>query len=434
MKSTHDKNRFKPHLVEIEERPISPLGRKILWAILIFMAIAVFWLFWGKTDIVVSARSKVIPLGDVKVLQPLATGSVRKIYIKEGDFIKKNDPLIEIDPSVEETNIEAKKKTLTLLKLEAEKLKSLIYHKPFTMPATVSPDIALIIDGMFKSERDSIIEQKKQIQQQIKQLEEQIKTVQIDKERINNLYYMGMKEQRKLEKVLDIIAKKDYYRIKQQNMSYRNEVNKLSHEILRLEEQLSALKMKDNLIEQDYQNKFYTALTQKQKEITAYRSDIEMIEFRKQKQIIVSPVDGIVGKIAVNTIGAVVTPAEKLITIVPKDVPLQIKAKVENKDIGFIKEGMRVAIKIDTFNFQRFGLIEGVVKKIGASAIEDKKLGLVYEVFIEPKQTSLMVEGEERHLIPGMSATAELKVGQRRIIELFVYPLIKYFNEGVSVR
>ena len=188
------------------------------------------------------------------------------------------------------------------------------------------------------------------------------------------------------------------------------------------------------MIDQSYKNKFYAELAQKEKEIISYRSEIETIEFRKKKQIIVSPVDGTVGKIGINTVGAVVTPAEKLITIVPKDVPLQIKATVENKDIGFIKEGMRVAIKIDTFNFQRFGLIDGNVTKIGANAIEDKKLGMIYEVFIKPQKTSLMVEGEERYLIPGMSATAELKVGQRRIIELFVYPLIKYFNEGVSVR
>ncbi len=217
-------------------------------------------------------------------------------------------------------------------------------------------------------------------------------------------------------------------------MGYQNEVTRLSHEILKLQEQLHEFTMKKLMIDQSYKNKFYSELAQKEKEIIALRSEIDMIEFKKKKQIIVSPVDGIVGKIGVNTVGAVVTPAEKLITIIPKDVPLQIKATVENKDIGFIKEGMRVAIKIDTFSFQRFGLIDGVVKKIGANAIEDKKLGFVYEVFIEPKKVSLMVEGEERYLLPGMSATAELKVGQRRIIELFVYPLIKYFNEGVSVR
>ena len=434
MKNTKDKNRFKPHLVEIEDRPVSPLGRKILWTILIFMTIAVLWLFWGKTDVVVSARAKVIPLGDIKVLQTLSTGSVKKIYIKEGDFIKKGDPLVEIDPTVEETNIEAKKNTLALLELEAAKIKSLINNKPFKIPASTPPHIVIMIQGMFQTEQQSIIEQKNQIDLQIKQITQQMKATQINKQRLEELYRLGLQEQNRLKKVLDIIAKKEYYQVQKQNMGYQNEVTRLSHEILKLQEQLHEFTMKKLMIDQSYKNKFYSELAQKEKEIIALRSEIDMIEFKKKKQIIVSPVDGIVGKIGVNTVGAVVTPAEKLITIIPKDVPLQIKATVENKDIGFIKEGMRVAIKIDTFSFQRFGLIDGVVKKIGANAIEDKKLGFVYEVFIEPKKVSLMVEGEERYLIPGMSAIAELKVGQRRIIELFVYPLIKYFNEGVSVR
>lgn len=434
MNNIDDKDRFKPHLVEIEDRPVSPLGRKTMWTILIFMALAVLWLFWGKTDVVVSSRAKVIPMGDIKVLQPLSTGSVKKIYIKEGDFIKKGDPLIEIDPTVEESNIEAKKSTLALLELETAKIKSLINNKPFTIPTNTPPGIVIMIQGMYQNERESIIEQKRHIDQQVKQLDEQIKATQINRDRIQELYRLGRQDQNRLKEVLDIIAKNEYYQVQKQNMNYKSEVTRLSYDISRLQEQIHEITMKKLLIEQDAKNKFYAQLTQKEKEIMAYRSEIDMIEYRKKKQVIVSPVDGIVGKIAINTVGAVVTPAEKLITIVPKEVPLQLKATVENKDIGFIKVGMKVAIKIDTYSFQRFGLIDGIVTKIGANAIEDKKLGLIYEVFIEPQKISLIVEGEERFLRPGMSATAELKVGQRRIIELFVYPLIKYFNEGVSVR
>ncbi len=434
MKATDDKDSFKPHLVEIEDRPVSPLGRMILWTILIFMALAGLWLFFGKTDVVISSRAKIIPIGDVKVLQPLATGSVKKIFIKTGDLIKKGDPLIEIDPTVEETNIEAKKSTLSLLELEAAKIKSLIDNTPFVLPKNIEPNFASMIQGMYETERDSIIEQKKQIDQQIKQINEQITATQITKDRMSELYRLGIQEQNRLKKVLDLIAKDEYHQLEKQNMSYKNEGVRLTHEILKLQEQLQEIKMKKVLIDQDFQNRFYASLAQKKKEILAYRSEIEMIEFRMKKQVIVSPVDGIVAQLAINTVGAVVTPAEKLITIVPKDVPIQLKATVANKDIGFVRVGMDVAIKIDTFNFQRFGLIDGKVTKVAADAIEDKKLGLVYEVFIEPQQVFLHVEGEDRYLMPGMSATAELKVGKRRIIEFFIYPLIKYFNEGISVR
>ncbi len=434
MKTIEDKNRFKPHLVEIEERPVSPLGRKILWAILIFMTIAALWLYFGKTDVVISARSTVIPMGDLKTIQSLATGSVKKIYVKEGDAVKKGEPLIEIDPTVEETNIEAKKRTLALLKLEAMKLNSLIEGKAFVVPEGTDPRIKTMIEGMYRSEREGMVEQLGLIEQQSRQIEEKIDATKIDMENTDRMYRMVAMQERRLRKVLDIIARRDYERVKREMLGYRSRASQLSHTIAAYNEQLQELQRRKQAMVENFKSKLYEDLSQREKQIASLSAEIETYEYRKQKQILASPVDGVIGKLAVNTIGAVVTPAQALVTIVPKEVPIQIKAKVMNKDIGFVKVGMEAKIKIDAYNFQRYGLIDGNVTKIGATAIEDKKLGMVYEVFVTPKRTWLEVEGEKRYLIPGMMATTELKVGERRIIEFFVYPLIKYYKEGISVR
>ena len=181
-------------------------------------------------------------------------------------------------------------------------------------------------------------------------------------------------------------------------------------------------------------SEWFKELVQKQKEARTLESQITAITFQNQKQQIKAPLDGYVGKLLVHTEGGVVTPAEKLISIIPANAPLIIKATVLNKDIGFIKEGMYSAIKIDTFSFQKYGSLEGVVKTIGHDAIDDEKLGPVYEIKITPKEVTLKVEGEDKPIEPGMSVTAEIKVGKRRIIEFFIYPLIKYMDEGMSVR
>lgn len=434
MKTTKDKNRFKPHLVEIEERPVSPLGRTILWTILIMMGLTGLWLFFGKTDIVVSAKATVEPVGNVKILQPLSTGVIKKIYVKEGDKIQKGAPVIEIDPTVEESNIEAKKELLLQFKLESEKIKSILQNRPFVIPEGVDPKKVKLVTSVYDAGLKTIEEQNRQIDQQVNQLNEQISTGQIQKTQMKELYQLGMQEQRRLRKVLDIIAKDEYYKLEKQNLSYKSEIEKLTHKIEELKQKLNEVNMQRKLITKKFKSKLYSALLEIEKRIVALQSEIETIEFKKRKQIIQSPVDGIVAKLMVNTVGAVVTPAEKLVSIVPDDVPMQFKAIVENKDIGYVKTGMPVAIKIDTFNFQKYGLLHGIVTKIGANAIQDERKGLVYEVYIKPKETSLMVEGERKYLMPGMSATAEMKVGKRRIIEFFVYPLIKYFNEGISVR
>ena len=157
-------------------------------------------------------------------------------------------------------------------------------------------------------------------------------------------------------------------------------------------------------------------------------------QLENQIQAIKSPIDGFINELEVHTVGGVVTPAQKLMTIVPKDSKLKIKAKVLNQDIGFVEEGMDVSIKIDTFNFQKYGIIKGKVLVVGRNSVEDEKLGAIYEVFIEPENTILLVEGKEQSIKTGMSATCEINIGKRRIIEFFIYPLIKYLDESIKVR
>ena len=136
----------------------------------------------------------------------------------------------------------------------------------------------------------------------------------------------------------------------------------------------------------------------------------------------------------VNTEGGVVTTSETLLSIIPSNTPLIIKATVLNKDIGFLKLDQDVAIKVDTFDFQKYGKLDGKIIHIANDAIKDENLGEIYEVKISFDKTNLMVEGELKDIEPGMSVTAEIKTGKRRVIELFIYPLIKYLDEGLSVR
>ncbi len=157
-------------------------------------------------------------------------------------------------------------------------------------------------------------------------------------------------------------------------------------------------------------------------------------QIEKQIQTIKAPVNGYVNTVKIHTIGGVVAPAEELLTIVPDNAILEVKAKAFNQDIGFIKQGMPVSVKVNTFSFQKYGLLNGKVEVVSASSIKDEKLGDVYEVFISLENTKLMVEGQEETVKTGMVTTNEIKIGKRRIIEFFIYPLIKYLDESIKVR
>jgi len=432
---TKDRHEFKPLLVEIEDRPLNPLGRALLWIIVAFITLGGLWLYFAKIDIVVSARGKVIPSGEVKVLQPIETGVISKLLVKEGAFVHKGDVLLEIDPSVTETNLDSKVKNLELLELEIARIMALIEAKEFN-PIKEYKDKDLLATQrlIYMTTKRGYEQQLSLIKQQKHQVLEQIKSAKIDKNRLLEHSKNIQKKEKELLEVIDIIAKSEYDQVHKEAIEYEEQARMKEHDILALGEKLNELSQQELLITQDFQNKLLEELTQKRKEATLLKVEIESIKFQKAKQSITSPVDGYVAKLMVHTIGGVVTPAEKLISIVPKDAPLVVKATVLNQDIGFIKKGMESELKIDTFNFQKYGLIDAKVIHIADDAIEDEKLGPVYEIYLQPKKDFLMVKGEKVYLTSGMSVTAELKVGKRRVINFFLYPLIKYLDEGMSVR
>lgn len=430
-----DKHEFKPLLVEIEDRPLNPLGRALLWVVIAFMFFGSLWLFLAKIDIVVSARGKIIPHGEIKILQPIETGVISKILVKEGQFVHKNDVLVEIDPSVTQTNLESQQKNLELLEIEIERLLALINDKEFnTVKICRDKEVLQTQKLIYNATKQGFVQQQLLLKKQILQVEEQIASAFIDKSRLMQ-HSQNIKEREKnLIKVIDIIARSEYDAVQKEVIEYEEQIRMKEHDIVQLTEKLNELVEKKLLATQEYQNKLLEELTQKRKETTLLKVEIESIEFKKAKQFIASPVDGYVGKLMIHTIGGVVTPAEKLISIVPKDIPLVIKATVLNQDIGFIKKDMEAALKIDTFDFQKYGLVPATVEHIADDAIEDEKLGAVYEVYLTPHKENLVVNGEIIALASGMSVTAELKVGKRRVIEFFIYPLIKYLDEGMSVR
>lgn len=331
-----DYHEFKPILAEIEDAPLNPIGNTVFWLIISFMLIAGLWMYFGKVDIVITARGQIIPNGEEKVIQSLDKGIVTTLPVKEGEYVTKGQIVAIVSPAEHEPGLE-----LNNLKEEEAK---------------VSEQLA--------SDRAK--------------------------------YNVAYENKQRLESVRDIIPQQRYD-------DAVKEVTELSHSISALSASLSEIRNK-------------------------------RLQLEKTKQIITSPIDGYVNNIFVHTIGGVVTPAEKLMTVVPKDASMIIKAKVLNQDVGFVEVGMPVSIKVDTFNFQKYGILNGVVTIISPNSIEDEHFGPVYEVYIKPENTTLLVEGKEQSIKFGMSTSNEIKIGKRRIIEFFIYPLIKYMDESIKVR
>ncbi len=147
-----------------------------------------------------------------------------------------------------------------------------------------------------------------------------------------------------------------------------------------------------------------------------------------------SPVDGVVQQLSVHTVGGVVTPAETLMHVVPRTGPLEVRCRVLNKDIGFIRAGQVAEVKVEAFPFTKYGIIDGLVLHISKDAIPDEKLGLVYDARIVMAATQIFADSRMINLSPGMTVTAEIKTGKRKIIEYLLSPLMRYQDEALRER
>jgi len=206
----------------------------------------------------------------------------------------------------------------------------------------------------------------------------------------------------------------------------------------------------------EYERGVMTDLAEAEQKAAQLSEDIVKAERKMSDQILRAPVDGTVQQLAIHTVGGVVTPAQQLMAIVPADSRLEAEAMVPNRDIGFVVPGQSAEIKIDTFNFTKYGLLHGEVVTVSQDAIsrdrpatpndssrsraalsdtsEPQGQELVYSARVSLDRTQMQVEDKTVSLAPGMAVTVEIKTGQRRVIEYLLSPLLRYRHEAIRER
>ncbi len=428
-----DKHSFKPMLIEIEDRPVNPLGNFILWTIVVAFFIVVLWLSLAKVDVVVSSRGILIPSGDIQTIQSTYNGVIKKFLVKEGDNVKEGQTLITLDTSILDNQIKQKEQQYDMVLIKIEKLNSLLNKKDFIYNKKFDYNKYEIELQSYLSEKNALMKKLQSYAEKINEIQQKIKIMKINMQNKNIEYKKELAKLTNYQKVKDIIPRLEYENSVSKVEILKNEFKSYGNNIIMLTSNLNDLENQKNFVIFSKEAKYLDSLIQLKKLKSDLLSEINILKLQKKKYKIVSPSSGYVLKLNINTKEAVVTSAQKLMTLVPENVKLYAKVDVLNKDIGYIKDKMKGVIKIDTYDFQKYGTIDGKIIKISNSSIEKKNIGAIYEVIIELDKDYLIISGNKQKMKPGMTITTELKVGKRKIIEFFIYPAIKYFREGTSV-
>jgi len=453
---------FLPAALEIVETPVPPLAGAIGGTLIALFCLALAWASFGRIDIVASAPGKIIPSGRTKVIQPFETGVVRAIRGHDGQSVKAGEVLIELDPTMNEAERKHLKSDLIAAELDVARLTAALGGDPDPIASFRPPEEAS--QALAATQRQFLMQQLDEHRAKLASLDSQRTQKEAELATVTAMV-------NKLEAVLPVLqervdirqvlfahttgSKANYLEIFQSLVENQQELVVQQSRSREAAAALAAVVQAREQAVAEFRRTLSGELVEAQRKAAGLGEDLIKATQRTQLQLLTAPVDGTVQQLAVHTIGGVVTPAQALLVVVPADSHLEIEAMVSNRDIGFVHVGQEAEIKVDTFNFTRYGLIHGRVVSVSQDAIsrdkpqdkagdatsgadtgssEPKGQELVYAARISLDRGQMQIDENLVNLSPGMAVTVEIKTGSRAVITYLLSPLLRYKQESLRER
>jgi hemolysin D len=453
---------FLPAALEIVETPASPVGRAIGGSIIAVFCLALAWASIGKIDIVASATGKIIPTGRTKIVQPFETGVVRAIHVRDGQNVKAGDLLIELDPTMSEAERDHVASDLMAARLDSARLRAALADSPdpladFKAPDGASPALVAMQQQFLVSQTGEHRSKLAALDKQKAQKEAERATIAATMEKLGAT--IAVVEQRvEVRKALwdrQLGSKLVYLSDLQDLVTQQQELRVQQSRLHEAEAAIAAIVETHAQTAAEFRRALSSDLAAAEQKAGALTHDLAKAQEHVRLQRLSAPTDGIVQQLAVHTVGGVVTPAQALLVVVPVDSHLEIEAMVSNRDVGFVRDGQAAEIKVDTFNFTRYGLLHGTVLSVSQDAIthdkpqdkagdkapgaesstsEPKGQELVYAARVSLDRTQMQIDDKLVSLSPGMAVTVEIKTGSRRLISYLLSPIMEYRQKTLRER
>jgi len=427
---------FLPSILEVTETPPSPVGRLVLWTIVALLVIAAIWSILGKVDEVAVANGKIIPVGQVKVVQSSNKGVIKKLYVKEGQLVKKGEPLVELDTTKTKADVDQMTKQVAYYKMTMDRLNAEMEDKPFIPPTAknVSQDDINAQVALYTSRRQQLEASLDKMDKTIAQESASIAAAQVQKEEYTSLYQISLEREGKLEELYknNAVALFQVLEERAKRIQYQKTAQAQDEDIKKEQAKLAEAQEAKSTAVADYKKEVMTNLVDARKQYNAYNEELKKANETNQQSLITAPVSGRINQLSVHTVGGVVSEGQALMMVVPDDVVMQVEAWADNKDIGFIKVGQKASVKVESFDFQKYGMVDATVEEISPDAIsnsQDKEKNNKYRLTL-----TIDKPNDQIKLSPGMNVATEIKIRKKKIIDFFLDPFRQYKDEALRER
>lgn len=434
---------FLPAAEEIIETPAAPFGAVVIWLTTILLVLALAWAYLGQIDIVAVGNGRVSTEGSVKVVQSANYGVVKRITAQEGQRVHKGDVLVELDKTTAEKELATTTQSLNIARAERDILRRLAMGNgadDIINSAGVSDEAKAVLREFTTSQlalasakeqalKGSIASHQRQLQfnQQTKaQLEGEAQKLKDRQTKVKQkLESANAIERIRLQNELDTLEQ----RITTANSAATSQ----GQQVLQSQLTLAQAQSQSQVSLAETNSSIGGQVIAQEQRIAELENNLAKAKRTLGQTTITAPVDGTILALNTRTIGGVVNVAERIAQIVPDNDLLYVDVTLDNQDVGFVGVGQRVVIKVATYPFQRYGYLEGTVENISPDAIQDEKKGLVYKAKVKLSGANSSKKNRLK-LLPGMSVSAEITTGKRRIIEFFLDPLMTHVDDSLKVR
>lgn len=433
---------FLPAILEVTETPPSPTKRLVMWSVLVLIVVALAWGFLGHINEVAVAPGKVVPSGQAKTVQVKNKGIVKEILVEEGDIVKEGDVLVLLDPTTTSADYDSLKKRAAYYKLDIQRLTAELTGQPFVPeedPDLESHDLAAEL-ALYQSRTNDYRTQRESRQEIILQKKARLEATRATFDKYNEGLKIAKDKEARLTELMEEEAISAFQLLEQQNQTIEYEKNAQAQldEMTSIRAEIAEAEQNLANVDASYRKEIMTALVEAKKEYYSVTESIKKADEDSRMATIVAPTSGKVYNLAIHTIGGIVTDAQALMQIVPEDVSLEFEVYADNKDIGFIRVGQTAEVKVETFNFQKFGMVDADVTEVSADAVNepsDLEKNKKFKLVLKPSgKSTIDVFGEEVPLAVGMNVSAEIKIKEKRIVDFFLDPFRRYTSEALRER
>lgn len=423
----------------VQELP--PFYTRLLAGTITFIVFStITWAHFSEVEEVASANGELIPSAQVRPIRALGNGSIQDVKKREGETVRKGEVLVQLDSTLSQVDVDRLQKSAQLIREDIARLDAERMGQSIAGSNLQNQLLSARLREFENNQAAAIAEANRQIATVD---ENRVRLSRLQENLINARTNLknAQERERSLGSLLEsnAVPRLDY-------IEAQDRVTDAEDKVITLEKEFSAQQDKIRQSQQAFQSaqsqaarvgsqrrsEILTELNKRREELANIEGQLEEAKKQRDKDKVEAPFDGTI--YAVKATRGPVQAGEELMSVAPKGENLLLEVKVLNRDIGFIRQGMRAKVKMATFPYQEFGIVEGIVENVSPNAIADKDLGPIFMTRVRLQKRTIKVRNQDVDLTPGMAATAEIVTRKKSILTFITEPVTRRFSEAFSVR